>query len=117
MAEALRNLAKNLLEAASGTIDATDKLEGVSELTDRLGADDDRLGAEDRLGADDRLGAGGGRLGANGLTVPCRPLCSADMQGTKPLFGMMMSSRSVWSATAGGVFPQQADVCVGNRIS
>jgi len=36
VAEALRNLAKNLLEAASGTIDATDKLEGVAVLTEQL---------------------------------------------------------------------------------
>jgi len=36
VAEALQNLAKNLLEAASGTIDVTDKLERVAVLTEQL---------------------------------------------------------------------------------
>ena len=36
VAEALFNLGGNLLEAPSGTVVVTDKLEGVSELTEQL---------------------------------------------------------------------------------
>ena len=44
-------------------------------------------------------------------TVPCRPIASADMQGTKSLFGMRTCSHSVWCKCQGGAqhqYPKQA---------